>query len=215
MATTPLPSRGPRRGRNYYVTCASSGVPNRGDKIRSGYLTPAFSGAHKKAELLRNPCVLGGPRQRSQNHKWLCNPCVLGGPLDDGTKSEVPTPPMPSRGPGRGHDCYANLASRGAPTPSPGTKSEVPTPPMPSRGPRGGRDCYANLAFKGGPNAKPGDKIRSAYLTLAFLGAHRRAQLQRNPCLLAPPPPRKRGQIRSGTTPLPSLGGPQEGAIAT
>ena len=28
------------------------GVPNKGDKIRSGYLTPAFSGAQKRAEVL-------------------------------------------------------------------------------------------------------------------------------------------------------------------
>ena len=29
-----------------YITLAFSGVPTRGDKIRSGYPTPAFSGAH-------------------------------------------------------------------------------------------------------------------------------------------------------------------------
>ena len=47
VATPPLASRGPRRGRNRYVTPAFSGVANAKprDKIRSGYLILAFSGA--------------------------------------------------------------------------------------------------------------------------------------------------------------------------
>ena len=44
MATSLLPSRGPKRGRNCYVTPAFSGIPKIGDIIRSGYITPAFSG---------------------------------------------------------------------------------------------------------------------------------------------------------------------------
>ena len=36
MATSPLSSRGPTSGRNCYVTPAFSGVPNKGDKIKSG-----------------------------------------------------------------------------------------------------------------------------------------------------------------------------------
>ena len=47
VATSHMPSRGPKRMHNSYVTPAFSGVPNakRGDKIRSGHLTDAFSGA--------------------------------------------------------------------------------------------------------------------------------------------------------------------------
>ena len=44
MATSPLPSQGPTSGWNCYVTPAFSGVPGKGDKIRSGYITPAFLG---------------------------------------------------------------------------------------------------------------------------------------------------------------------------
>ena len=57
MATPHLPSRAPKRGQNWYLTPAFSGVPNakRGYKIRSGCLTLAFLGARKTAELLRNP----------------------------------------------------------------------------------------------------------------------------------------------------------------
>ena len=40
---------------NCYVTPAFSGVPNKGEKIRSGCLTHAFSGAQKRAELLCTP----------------------------------------------------------------------------------------------------------------------------------------------------------------
>ena len=65
MASSPLPSQGPERGRNCYVTPAFLGVPNakRREKIRSGYLTPAFLGAQERAELLRNPGILGGPQK--------------------------------------------------------------------------------------------------------------------------------------------------------
>ena len=41
------------------MTHAFSGVPNKGETIRSGCLTLAFSGAQKRAELLHNPYILG------------------------------------------------------------------------------------------------------------------------------------------------------------
>ena len=44
LAASGLPSRGPKRGRNCYITPAFLGVPNgkRGEKIRMESLTPAF-----------------------------------------------------------------------------------------------------------------------------------------------------------------------------
>ena len=82
VATSPMPSRWPKRGRNCYVTPAFQGVPNakRGDKIRSGNLTRAFSGAQKRAELLRNPCIPEGPQcqAREENQKWLPHADLLG-----------------------------------------------------------------------------------------------------------------------------------------
>ena len=82
VATSPMPSRGPRSGRKYHVTLAFLGVPNakRGKKIRIGRFTPVFSTAHKWAELIRNLYVLGGPQTRRQNQNWLPHPCLLGGP---------------------------------------------------------------------------------------------------------------------------------------
>ena len=93
MATSPLPSRGPTSGRKCDVTRVFSGVPIKGDKIRSGYLTPAFSRAYEWAEVLCNPGVLGvsikGDKIRKgyltpafsgahMRAEVLCNPCVLG-----------------------------------------------------------------------------------------------------------------------------------------
>ena len=93
-----MPSRGPKRGQNCYVTPAFSGVPyaKRVDKIRRGHLTRAFSRAQKRAELLRNPCNLGGALRQAgdkighltrafsraqKRADALSNPCILGGPL--------------------------------------------------------------------------------------------------------------------------------------
>ena len=46
-----LPSRGPNRGRNCYVTPAFSGVPYKGDKIRSGGCTTTFSRGRKEGGI--------------------------------------------------------------------------------------------------------------------------------------------------------------------
>ena len=62
MPTPPLPSHGPRVGRNCDVTPVFSGVPRKGDKIR--IITPIFSGAQNWAKLLHNPCVLGGSPEK-------------------------------------------------------------------------------------------------------------------------------------------------------
>ena len=57
--------------------------------------------------------------------------------------------------------------------------------PLPSRGQKRVEEwCYITPAFSGVPNAKRGDKIRSGYLTLAFSGAQKRAELLHNPCIL-------------------------------
>ena len=108
MASSPLHSQVPRRGRKCYVTPAFSGasnarrkekfrsgyltpsfsgVPNakRREKLSSGYVTPAFSGAHKRAEVIRDPCILGGPQRQARVdiQKWLLVPYLLGG-LEEG-----------------------------------------------------------------------------------------------------------------------------------
>ena len=173
LASSPLPSRGPTSGRNCYVTPAFSGIPNakRREKIRIGCLTPAFSGAQKRVGLLRHPCILGGPQQRGDNQNWLPHPCLLGGPQVGG----IATSPLHSWG-----------------SPRNGRKSEWAAPALPSRGPTSGRDCYVTLAISGVPNAKRGEKIRIGFLTPAFSGAHKWAEVLRNPCALMGP--QQRGQ---------------------
>ena len=73
-------------------------TPSAGNKIRSGYLTPTFAGVQKRAEMLHHPCILGGPQRQAR-----------------GTKSDVATSPLPSRGPKRGLKCYITPAFSGVP----------------------------------------------------------------------------------------------------
>ena len=49
---------------------AFSGIPNKGNKIKSGCLTPTFSGAQKRVEVLRHPRVLGVHYRRGRKQKW-------------------------------------------------------------------------------------------------------------------------------------------------
>ena len=79
MVTSPVPSRGPRRGGTCYVTPAFSEVPNakRREKFRSGYLTPVFSMAHKRAEVLHKPCILEVPN-REQFRSGFLTPTFSG-----------------------------------------------------------------------------------------------------------------------------------------
>ena len=82
--------------------------------------------------MLHNPCLPGGPPQRVQNQKWLHHPCHLGvhqrglkcyitpvfsgggGGAWEGTKSEVATSPLPSRGPTSGSKYYISSMLSGA-----------------------------------------------------------------------------------------------------
>ena len=194
VVASPMPSRGPKRGWNCYITPAFSGILNKGDKIRSGRLTPAFPVPQKRVELLCIPCVVGGPQQRGQNQKWLPHPCFLRGPKE----GEIVTQP---------------LHSRGSPTPSAGTKSELAASPVPSRGAKRGRNCYATRAFSRVPNTKRGDKFRSGHLTPALLGAQKRGKLLRNPSILGDP--QQRGQNQKWLPHRCLLAGPIKGRIAT
>ena len=163
VAASPLPSRGPKRGRNCYVTPAFSGVPNakRGEQNqkwlphpcllwrpttrRNCYGTPAFSRVPnaKHGEKIRSGCLTTAFLEA---HKWAelaCHPCILG--------------------------CPQRQAR--------GTKSEVAASPEPSWGPKRGRSCYVTPASLGLPNAKRKERIRSGYLTPAFSNAHNGAEL--------------------------------------
>ena len=164
MGTSPLLSRGEKRGANATSRLHSRGSknkgeqnqnwsPTKGNKIRRGYLTHAFSGAKRRAEMLRHACILGDPKQRGpksevvptkgeQNQKWLPEPCLV-------------------RGPKKGRNATSALHSRGSPTKGSktkfgprqrGTNSEKVPHPCLLTGPKEGRKCYVNPAFWGIPN---------------------------------------------------------------
>ena len=161
VAASPLPSRGPKRGRKCYVTPAFSGspTPSMGSKIKSGCLTPAFSRAQKRAEMQRHPCILGDtqsqgqeaksevvPNKGEQNQKWPPHPCLLTGPKEGGNA----TSPLHSRGspkPRAGSKIRSGPQQRG-------TKSEKAASPLPSHGPKRGWKCYATPVFSGVPLEK-------------------------------------------------------------
>ena len=92
VATSTIPSRGPTSGQNCCITPAFSGVPRRGDSIKSGYITLAFQGAHKWVELLRHHCHPGGPQKSGQNQKWVHHRHLaqLGLQLEGGGSIEPP-----------------------------------------------------------------------------------------------------------------------------
>ena len=143
VANSPLPSRGPKRGRKCYVTPAFLQASNKRDIIRSGYLTPATLEAQKRAEVLRNPCILGGPRQKGQ---------------------EVAISPLPSWGPKRGRKCYITPAFSRVPHKVNKIRSGCLTPAF--WGVKRGRKCYLTPAFLGVPNKGAQDQkwLPHAYL---------------------------------------------------
>ena len=245
MATSPLPSWGPKRGRKCYATPTFSGIPNKGeqnqkwsptkgDNIRSGYLTLAFSGAQKRAEMTHHPHILRDPQQRGaksqvvpnkggQYQKWLPHPYLLGGPKEGGNDT---SPPHSQGSPTKGSKITSGPQQRG-------TKSEVATSPLPSWGPKRGRKCYITPTFSGIPNKgeqnqkwspTKGDKIRSGYLTPTFSGAQKRAEMPHHPHILRDPQqrgtksevvPNKGGQNQKWLPHPYLLGGPKEGGNAT
>ena len=79
VATSPLPSQGPKRGRKMlHHTCILGDpqrqareaklavVPNKGEQNQKCLPHPCLLGAQKRAEMLCRPCILGGPRTRVQ-----------------------------------------------------------------------------------------------------------------------------------------------------
>ena len=86
--------------------------------------------------------------------------------------------------------------------------------PLPSWGPRSGRKCYVTPAFSVVPNAKRREKFRSGYLTPAFSGAHKRAEVRHKPCILRGPQRQARVDIQKWLPDPYLLGGLEEGGSA-
>ena len=114
--------------------CILGDPEKKGDKI-SGRLTPSFSGAQKGAEMRYHPCILGDTQTKvdkisgsrapafsgpKRGGKCYVTHAFSGIPKQKGTKSEVATSPLRSRGARRGRRCCVTPPFSGA-----GTKSEV------------------------------------------------------------------------------------------
>ena len=99
MDASPLPSRGPRRGYNCYVTLAVSRVPN--------------ADVGRESEVAVSPLPSRGPK-RGRN--CYVTPAFLGVPTPSvGRKSEVATSPLASWGPRNGRNCYVTFTFSGVP----------------------------------------------------------------------------------------------------
>ena len=194
VAAPPLPSWGPKRGRKCYVTPAFSGVSNakRGEQNQKWLPHPCLLGGPKEGgnatsslHSQGSPTPSAGSNMRNgyrtrafsgaqKRAEMLRNPYVLGGPQRQaqGAKSEVAASPHHSQEPKRGRKCYVTPAFSGVPNPKRGEQNQK-KPPTPSMG----------------------SKIRSGYLTLAFSGAQKRAEILRHPCILGGPQRQARGAI--------------------
>ena len=87
VAASPLPSRGPKRGRKCYITPAFSGVPNIGVQNHKWLPHPYLLGGPKEGGSATSPLRFrGSPNKGTKSkvaHKWaemLYDPYVLGGP---------------------------------------------------------------------------------------------------------------------------------------
>ena len=157
MATSPLPSWVPTCGRKCYITSTYWGVTKQ----------------KTKSEVAASPLPSRGP---TCGQKCYVTPAFSGVPKQ-GHKSEVAASPLASQG--------ATSPLRSRRSPNKGRRSEMAASPVPCRGPTSGRKCYITPAFLGVP--KHGDDIRSGYLTLAFSGAQKWAEVLRKPCILVGP----------------------------
>ena len=205
VATSPLPSWGPKRGRKCYVQPAFSGVPNakRGEQNRKrlphpcplrgpkegGNATPPLPSQSfptpSTGSKIRKGCLtlaFSGAQRRAE---MLRHPCILGGPQRQarGAKSERAAPPLPSRGPKTEWKCYVTLAFSGVPNAKRGEQNRKRLPhPCPLRGPKQGGNATPPLHSRGSPTPSAGSIIRIGYLTFAFSRAQKSAEMLRHPC---------------------------------
>ena len=143
--------------------------------------------------------------------------CILGNPQHRGTKSEVATSPVPAQGTKRGRKCDVSAAFSGSPNIGEQNHNCLPHPCL-LAGPKKGRNAMSPLHSQGSPTPRQGvksevvlwsstkgNKIKRGLLTRAFMGAQKRAEMLRLPCILGNP--QHRGtKSEVATSPLPSCG---------
>ena len=151
--------------------------------------------------MLRLPCILGNPQHRGTKSKVAASPLpshvpkrgrkcyglrVFSGIPKIGEQNHNCLPhPCLLAGPKEGKNAMSPLHSQGSPTPRQGVKSEVvldigeqnqkwaPHPCLHGC-PEEGGNATSSVHFRESPTS--GNKIRSGYLTPAFLRAQKRAE---------------------------------------
>ena len=70
VVASPLPCRGPKRGRKCYVTPAFSGIPNKGDQDQMWLPHPCLLGPKRPRKCYNTPTISGIPNAKrgEQNH---------------------------------------------------------------------------------------------------------------------------------------------------
>ena len=169
LATSPLPSRGPKRGRECYITPAFSGAPNaiRRERIKSGYLSSIFSTTRSATRAF--PGVPDPHPKVPQIER----------------KSEMGTSPLPSQDPKKRSKMLRNpqiVRYRGRQARGENQKW-LPHPGF-LEGPKEVRMATQPFAFLGVPNARRGEKIRIGYLAATLSRAQKRVEVLRSPCIL-------------------------------
>ena len=138
------------------------GFPDKETKSEVAASPIPFWRVRKRAVLQCNACVLGGPQPTAQNQKWLPHPCLGGGPE-------------------RGQYCNVTLAFSGVPTQGDKIRSGCLTHAFFGR-PKEGE--IAMQPLRSGVSPNNGTKSEVAASPLPSWGAHKRAELIHNPCIM-------------------------------
>ena len=170
IAIWPMPSRGPKEGRNARLPVHYEGVPKRparGTKSEVGSSHLPSRGPKRGQKCYITPAFSGVPKAKSgeQNQKWLPHPYLLGGPKEGRNAAS----PLHSRGPttpsagnkirnGYLSPTFSGAQMRvevlhhpcilgGPQCQERGTKLEVAFWAVPSRGPKRGQKCSVTCAL--------------------------------------------------------------------
>ena len=141
---SPLPCRGPKRGRKCCVTPAFSGIPNKGVQNQKSLPHPCLLGGQKRAEMLHHLGIVGGSSTKGtkirsgcltlaflgaqKGAEMLCHPFILGDSQQTEPNSEEDASPLPSQGPTRWWKCDITPAFLGIPNKGMQNQKWLPSP---------------------------------------------------------------------------------------
>ena len=166
VAASPCLLGGPKEGRNATSPLHSKPNAKHSDQNRNWLPHPYLLGALGEGGNAAAPQHSRGSPTPNAGTK------IRSGPQKRGTKSELATSPLPSRGPKRGRKCYVNPAFSGVPNKGEQNQKRMPHPCL-LGGPKEGGNATSPLHSRGSPTPSAGSKIRSGYLAPIFSGVPR------------------------------------------